>query len=211
MPSPRRGLPVTGVVAPGTGVTFALTGDSTAKSGSVSKLTEATPGVVVESGSVTKDVPFHTTASVDAVIRDERTVAVIGLRNVPGYGEPLRVTSIPAPVTSVNPGSGVMSARSGAVTVSCTAVRKVPAGMVMVSWAPSTVSGPMVPPAGPMVTVVTTAVNPPGGAGVVTGGGPYPPPAVAAKASLAVPETAAAPISAITDSFKQDRTAELKL
>jgi hypothetical protein len=117
-------LPVTGVVAPGTGVTFALTGDSTAKSGSVSKLTEATPGVVVESGSVTKDVPFHTTASVDAVIRDERTVAVIGLRNVPGYGEPLRVTSIPAPVTSVNPGSGVMSARSGAVTVSCTAVNR---------------------------------------------------------------------------------------
>jgi len=203
MPSPRRGLPVTGVVAPGTGVTFALTGDSTAKSGSVSKLTEATPGVAVESGSVTKDFPFHTTTSLDAVIRDERKVAVIGLRNVPGYGEPLRVTSIPAPVTAVNPGSGVMSARSGAVTVICTAVGKVPAGMVMVGWAPSTVTGPMVAPAGPMVTVVTTAVNPPGGAGAGTGGGPYPlPAAVAAKASLAVPEAAATPISAITNSFK---------
>jgi len=77
-------LPVTGVVAAGTFVTVEVTGDSTAKSGSVSKLTEASPEVAAESGSVTKDVPFHTSTSLDAVIRDERRVAVIGLRNVPG-------------------------------------------------------------------------------------------------------------------------------
>jgi hypothetical protein len=172
MPSPRRGLPVTGVVAPGTGVTFALTGDSTAKSGSVSKLTEATPGVVVESGSVTKDVPFHTTASVDAVIRDERTVAVIGLRNVPGYGEPLRVTRIPAPATTAKPRCGTITARSGAVMVICTTLGKAPAGTDTVRSVPSTSTGPMVSPPGPTVTVVVTEVNRPGGGGGVTGGGP---------------------------------------
>jgi hypothetical protein len=92
MPSPRKGLPVIGTVAPGIGVAFALSGVSTAKSGSESKLTEATPGVVVESGSVTKDVPFHTTTLAAAAISGERKVRVIGLRKVPGYGEPLRVT-----------------------------------------------------------------------------------------------------------------------
>ena len=53
----------------------------------------------------------------------------------------------------------------------CTSAGKAPAGMGMVTSAPSTASGPMVPPAGVMVTVVTTAVNPPGGSGVATGGG----------------------------------------
>jgi hypothetical protein len=204
MPSPRRGFPVTGVVAPGTGVVFGLTGDSTAKSGSVSKLTEATPGVVAESGSVTKEVPFQTSTSLDPVISGDRKVAVMGLRNVPGYGEPLRLTSIPAPATAMKPACRVIVVRFGAVTVIVTAEGKVPAGMLTVRSAPSTDTGPIVPPAGPMVTVVTTAVNRPGGAGVVTGGGPYAPPAaVAAKASPAVPEAAAAPISAITDSFRK--------
>jgi len=165
-------LPVTGVVAPGTGVVFALTGDSTAKSGSVSKLTEATPGVVVESGSVTKDVPFHTTTLAAAAISGERKVRVIGLRKVPGYGELLRVTWIPAPATTVKPVGRVIVPRSGAVTVITTSLGKAPGGMLRVTSAPSTASGPMVPPPGPIVTVVTTAVKPPGGAGVVTGGGP---------------------------------------
>jgi hypothetical protein len=160
------------MVAPGTGVAFALTGDSTAKSGSVSKLTEAAPGVVVESGSVTKDVPFQTTTLLDAVIAGDPKVAVTGLRNVPGYGDPSRLTWIPAPATKVKPASRVIAARSGAVTVIVTAVGKVPAGMLTVRSAPSMDVGPIVPPAGPIVTVVTTAVNPPGGAGAGTGGGP---------------------------------------
>jgi|HubBroStandDraft_3_1064219.scaffolds.fasta_scaffold01260_5 hypothetical protein len=199
MPSPRNGSPVTGLVAPGTVVTAVLAGDSTAKSGSESKLTVAMPAVVVEAGSMTKDVPFHTTTSLDGMILDERKVAVTAFRNVPGYGAPLRVTWIPAPATTVMPAGGVIRLRSGAVTVICTTEGKVPRGTVTVRSTPLTDTGPMVPPAGPTLTVVITAVNPPGGTLVAGGGGPY---AVAAAAAMpAVPHTDAAPIKAITDSL----------
>ena len=199
MPSPRNGSPVTGMVAPGTVVTVVLTGDSTAKSGSVSKLTVAVPAEVVEAGSMTKDVPFHTTTSLDGMILDERKVAVTGCRNVPGYGAPLRVTWIPTATTTVMPAGGVIRLRSAAVTVICTTEGKVPGGTVTVNSTPLTNTGPMVPPAGPTLTVVITAVNPPGGTLVAGGGGPY---AVAAAAAMpAVPHTDAAPIKAITDSL----------
>ena len=61
MPSPRKGSPVTGDVAPGTGPILEVVGDSTAKAGSESKLTDALPAMVVELGSFTNDDPFHTT------------------------------------------------------------------------------------------------------------------------------------------------------
>jgi len=172
MPSPSRGLPVTGVVAPGIGVGFELTRDATAKSGSALKLTVATPVAAVASGSVTKDVPFHTVTSLDAVILVERKAPVSGLRNLPGYGEPFRVTRIPTATTTMKPaGAGIVTG-SAPVTVICTKSGKAPAGMEMRKSAPSTASGPMVPPPGPMVTVVSTPVNPPGGAGAGAGGGP---------------------------------------
>jgi hypothetical protein len=84
MPSPRKGSPVTGDVAPGTRPAVGVSGDSTAKAGSESKLTDALPAVVVELGSVTNDAPFHTTTSLDAMIFGEVMVTVTGLRNVPG-------------------------------------------------------------------------------------------------------------------------------
>jgi hypothetical protein len=172
MPSPSKGLPVTGVVAPGIGVGFELTRDATAKSGSASKLTVATPAAAVEPGSVTKDVPFHTITSLDAVILVERKAAVSALGNVPGYGEPFRVTSIPTATTTAKPAGAGIVVGSAPVTVICTNVRKAPAGMEMRKSTSSTASGPMVPPPGPMVTVVSTPVNPPGGTGAGTGGGP---------------------------------------
>ena len=61
MPSPRKGSPVTGVVAPGTGAGLERDRRWTTKAGSVSKLTVAMPALVVELGSVTNDVPFHVT------------------------------------------------------------------------------------------------------------------------------------------------------
>jgi len=210
MPSPSRGLPVTGVVAAGTFVTVEVTGDSTAKSGSVSKLTDSWPAADVESGSMTKVVPFHTSTALAAVIPGEAKLAVTGLRNVPGYGAPLSVIRIPAPVTSLKPRSGAILARSGAVTVSCAAAGKAPAGMAMVRWTPPTSTGLMVPPAGPMVTLVTTVVKPPGGTVTGRAGGPYAPgDAVAAKAPPPVPKATAAPIIAITDSFKKTTLSSL--
>ena len=63
-------------------------------------------------------------------------------------------------------------------------------------------AGPMVEPAGPTDTTVTTAVNAPGGDEVGGGGGPYAPrDAVDAKASPVVAPTTA-PISDITDSIR---------
>lgn len=84
MPSPRKGLPVTGTVALGTFFAVGLTGVSTAKSGSVSKLTVAVPVVSVDAGSTTKDDPFHTVTALDAVTAASANVADTGLRNVPG-------------------------------------------------------------------------------------------------------------------------------
>src|ERR1700722_1001140 len=85
--------------------------------------------------------------------------------------------------------------------VSCTSSGKAPAGTWTVTCAPSTVTGPTTPPAGVMVTVVTSAVNPPGGAGVVTGGGGDCLPAVDAPATPAVPHASAAPSMIITNSL----------
>jgi hypothetical protein len=196
MPSPRKGSPVTGDVAAGTTV-----GDSTAKAGSVSKLTDALPAMADEDGSVTNADPFHTTTALIGMILGEEKVTVIGLRNVPGYGAPLRLTPTPAPSTTWKPGIGVIAARSGAVMVICTSEGKAPAGTWTVTRAPSTVTGPTIPPAGPTVTVVTTAVNPPGGVGVVTGGGTDCLPAVEAEATPAVPSATTAPSMTMTNSL----------
>jgi hypothetical protein len=84
MPSPRKGSPVTGDVAPFTGAVAEVVGVSTAKAGSESKLTDALPAMVVELGSVTNDDPFHTTTSLDAVILGEVMVTATGLVNIPG-------------------------------------------------------------------------------------------------------------------------------
>ena len=83
IPSPRKGLPVTGLVAPGIVVAVVPDGDMTAKSGSLSKLTTPTPGVKVLSGAVTKAVPFHAIITLDEVIDDEWKVRASGLRKVP--------------------------------------------------------------------------------------------------------------------------------
>jgi hypothetical protein len=196
MPSPRKGSPVTGDVAAGT-----MFGDSTVKAGSVSKLTAEAPATLVEFGSVTNDDPFHTMTALVGMIFGEAKVTMTGLRNVPGYGAPLRLTPIPAPATTWKPGIGMIAARSGAVMVICTSDGKAPAGTWTVTGAPSTVTGPTVPPAGVMVTVVTTAVNPPGGVGVVTGGGTDCLPAVDAEATPAVPHATAAASMTMTNSL----------
>jgi hypothetical protein len=123
MPSPRKGSPVTGDVAADT--TF---GDSTVKAGSVSKLTADAPATLDEFGSGTNDDPFHTMTRLVRMICGEAKVTMTGLRNVPGYGAPLRLTPTPAPATTWKPGSGVIAARSGAVMVTCTSSGNAPAG-----------------------------------------------------------------------------------
>ena len=86
--------------------------------------------------------------------------------------------------------------------MTCIHIVKAPAGMVTVRMSPSTVSGPMVPPASQMVTEVTIVLNPPGGRGVATGGGPYPlSDVVAARAAPPVAQAAAKPMRIIADSL----------
>jgi hypothetical protein len=72
-----KGLPVTALLAPEIGAAT-TDGDRAAKSGSVSKLTVATPEVTVEAVSVTKALPFHTITTLDEVMDDDRMVTVSG-------------------------------------------------------------------------------------------------------------------------------------
>lgn len=171
MPSPRKGSPVTGAVALGTGAGFAATGDWTMNAASLSMLIVAMPAVTAELGSVTNADPFQVPTMLDASIFGELTSTVIALRNVPGYGTPFMETPTPTPATTMKPRVAGTAPRSGAVMTICTSAGKAPAGTWMVTSAPATAAGPTVPPAGVMVWVVTTALNPPGGSGVATGGG----------------------------------------
>lgn len=82
-PSPRKGSPVTGAVAPGTGAGFGAVGDWTMNAASLSMVIDAMPAVSVELVSVTNADPVHAPTTLDAVIFGEVTSTVIGLRNVP--------------------------------------------------------------------------------------------------------------------------------
>jgi hypothetical protein len=86
MPSPRKGSPVTGVVALGTGAVFGASGDWTMNAASVSMLIVAMPAVTAELGSVTNADPFQVPTMLDASMFGEVMSMVIALRNVPGYG-----------------------------------------------------------------------------------------------------------------------------
>ncbi len=84
MPSPRKGSPVTGVVALGTGAGLRAIGVWTMNAGSLSMLMDALPAVTMELASVTNADPFHIPTSLDALIFGEPMSTVIGLRNIPG-------------------------------------------------------------------------------------------------------------------------------
>jgi hypothetical protein len=100
MPSPRKGSPVTGAVALGTGP-FGVIGDWTMNAASLSMVIDAMPALSMELVSGTNADPVHAPTSLDAVIFGEVTSTVIGLRNVPGYGAPLMLTPIPTPATTM--------------------------------------------------------------------------------------------------------------
>ena len=89
-------------------------------------------------------------------------------------GEPFRWTWMPTPLMASKPGkpASPMALTFGAVTVICTGTGNAPGGTTILSRKPSTRTGPIVPPAGPIVTLVTTAEKPPGTGGTGGGGGP---------------------------------------
>jgi hypothetical protein len=82
MPSPRKGSPVTGDVAPDTGVTDVV-GDRTMNAASLSMVIDAMPAESMELVSGTNADPVHAPTSLDAVIFGELTSTVIGMANVP--------------------------------------------------------------------------------------------------------------------------------
>ena len=108
--------------------------------------------------STTKRQPFQRTMTSAWVIDGEVMSSLSDLAKSPRYGEPFRWTWMPTPPMASKPGkpASPMSLRIGAVTVICTWTGNAPAGTTILTRRPSTRTGPIFPPAGPIVTLVTT-------------------------------------------------------
>ena len=150
--------------------------------------------VIVELGSFTNDVPFHTTTSLAAVMFGELKLTVTGLRNVPELRSAVQVTCDPR---ACHDGEAVLRRDHGKVRRGDRDLHgrsgRLP-GDSNGDLAPSTVTGPTVPPPVPMVTGHDGG-EPAGRQGSRTGGGPYRlPDAVAARAVPPVAQAVADPM-----------------